>query len=201
MDPLHVTMTGVRMGERFLQIGCDDAALLGGLAREGGAERRLRRGGLRRGVGGERARSPRQVGALIDVRVVGPGALGVDAASVDMVVVDDTAAASRACATRTGRDAGRGAARRARRRTDRGRRTGGGDRYARRRRGQARGLPHRADLAAAGFKPVRMLAEKEGVRFLEGLGPTPHHGWRANFRTMLPPASPVSVSPGTVSPT
>lgn len=25
------------------------------------------------------------------------------------------------------------------------------------------------DLAAAGFKPVRMLAEKEGVRFVEGL--------------------------------
>jgi hypothetical protein len=32
MDPLHVTMTGVRMGERFLQLGCDDASLLGGLA-------------------------------------------------------------------------------------------------------------------------------------------------------------------------
>src|SRR6185369_16873839 len=26
MDPLHVSMTGVRMGERFLQIGCDDKA-------------------------------------------------------------------------------------------------------------------------------------------------------------------------------
>src|SRR5918993_4414900 len=32
IDPLHVTMTGVRMGERFVQIGCDDTALLGGLA-------------------------------------------------------------------------------------------------------------------------------------------------------------------------
>ena len=32
MDPLHVTMTGVRMGERFVQVGCDDAALLRGLA-------------------------------------------------------------------------------------------------------------------------------------------------------------------------
>jgi hypothetical protein len=26
-----------------------------------------------------------------------------------------------------------------------------------------------ADLAAAGFKPVRLLAEKDGVRFVEGL--------------------------------
>ena len=32
MDPLQVSMTGVRMGERFLQIGCDDRALLSGLA-------------------------------------------------------------------------------------------------------------------------------------------------------------------------
>ena len=32
MDPLQVSMTGVRMGERFLQIGCHDRALLAGLA-------------------------------------------------------------------------------------------------------------------------------------------------------------------------
>ena len=32
MDPLQVSMTGVRMGERFLQIGCHDRALLSGLA-------------------------------------------------------------------------------------------------------------------------------------------------------------------------
>ena len=32
MDPLQVSMTGVRMGERFLQIGCHDKSLLSGLA-------------------------------------------------------------------------------------------------------------------------------------------------------------------------
>src|SRR6185436_4676626 len=32
MDPLQVSMTGVRMGERFLQIGCHDRSLLSGLA-------------------------------------------------------------------------------------------------------------------------------------------------------------------------
>src|SRR6185436_2455419 len=32
MDPLQVSMTGVRMGERFLQIGCQDPGLLAGLA-------------------------------------------------------------------------------------------------------------------------------------------------------------------------
>ena len=30
-----------------------------------------------------------------------------------------------------------------------------------------------AYLASAGFKPVRMLAEKAGVRFIEGLKGTP----------------------------
>ena len=39
MDPLHVSMTGVRMGERFLQIGCHDRALLSGLAAKVGLER------------------------------------------------------------------------------------------------------------------------------------------------------------------
>jgi hypothetical protein len=32
MDPLQVSMTGVRMGERFLLIGCSDKGLLSGLA-------------------------------------------------------------------------------------------------------------------------------------------------------------------------
>ena len=37
MDPLQVSMTGVRMGERFLQIGCHDRALLAGTGGEGRA--------------------------------------------------------------------------------------------------------------------------------------------------------------------
>ena len=41
MDPLHVTMTGVRMGERFLQIGVPtiDCCLADG--GQGGSERRV----------------------------------------------------------------------------------------------------------------------------------------------------------------
>ena len=31
IDPLQVSMTGVRMGERFVLVGCDDAVLLAGL--------------------------------------------------------------------------------------------------------------------------------------------------------------------------
>ena len=170
MDPLHVTMTGVRMGERFLQIGCDDRSLLGGLAAKVGLS-----GGCAvvafDEASAERARSVgTKVGALIDVRVVVPGVLGVDPASVDMVVVDDT----RGTFARM-RDADRSAvlvdARRALReggRIDVVERvvvTGLLGGYITR----PDGYTVEADLAAAGFKPVRLLAEKDGVRFVEGL--------------------------------
>ena len=170
MDPLHVTMTGVRMGERFLQIGCDDASLLGGLA-------------AKVGLSGEcaviafdedaaaRARSVgEKIGALIDVRVAEPGAFGVDAASVDMVVVDDT----RGTFARM-RDTDRAAALTAARSALReGGRIEVVERVALK--GLLGGHVTRpesynaeATLTAAGFKPVRMLAEKDGVRFVEGL--------------------------------
>ena len=36
MDPLQVAMTGVRMGERYLQVFCSDATLTRGLATKTG---------------------------------------------------------------------------------------------------------------------------------------------------------------------
>ncbi|MFN7979782.1 MAG: hypothetical protein U0P30_16730 [Vicinamibacterales bacterium] len=41
IDPLQVSMTGVKMGEKFLLLGCDDPVLLAGL----GAKVGLQRGG------------------------------------------------------------------------------------------------------------------------------------------------------------
>jgi hypothetical protein len=91
MDPLHVSMTGVRMGERFLQVRCSDKALLAGLASKVGlsgsaavaaesdAEARLVES-----IG-------RKVGALIDVtRVDLNHDWPFDQAAYDMIVVDDT---------------------------------------------------------------------------------------------------------------
>ena len=46
MDPLHVSMTGVRMGERFLQIGCSRHVA----ARRPGRQGRLERHGRGRGA-------------------------------------------------------------------------------------------------------------------------------------------------------
>jgi hypothetical protein len=170
MDPLHVTMTGVRMGEHFLQIGCDDASLLGGLAAKVGLSGACAVAAFDEEAAGRARAVGARVGALIDVRVVPPSALGAADASVDMVVVDDTRgtfarmrepdrAAALAEARRALRDGGRIEV------VERVAVTGllGGhvtrpDSYN-----------AEAELAAAGFKPVRILAEKEGVRFIEGL--------------------------------
>lgn len=165
MDPLHVSMTGVRMGERFLQIGCHDRALLSGLAAKVGLsgsaavaafdEDQAKRAG---GVGAK-------IGALIETHRIEGLVLPFDSDQFDMVVVDDTNGAfgkidetSRVAylrdARRTVRNGGRieiveGAASR------------------------VTGYDALRDLAAAGFKPVRVLAEKDGLRFLEGLRTEP----------------------------
>lgn len=170
MDPLHVTMTGVRMGERFLQVGCDDAALLGGLAGKVGlsgscavaafdeeSAERARKAGVR-------------AGALMDIRRVTAEGWAFDSESMDMVVVDDTRgsfarlpAADRQTALAEARRALRpgGRIEVVERVTVTGLLGGAITRPD--------GYGVEAELSAAGFKPVRMLAEKEGVRFVEGL--------------------------------
>jgi hypothetical protein len=170
MDPLHVTMTGVRMGERFLQIGCDDPSLLGGLAAKVGLSGTCMVVAFDEAAGNRARAVGVKMGALIDVRVVDPGRFGGDATGFDMVVVDDTRGTF-ARMREADRAAALGEAKRALR--DGGRLeivervavTGflGGhvtrpDDYV-----------AEAQLTAAGFKPVRLLAEKAGVRFVEGL--------------------------------
>lgn len=162
MDPLQVSMTGVRMGERFLQIGCHDRALLSGLAAKVGLsgaaavaafdDDQAKRAG---GVGAK-------VGALIETHKIEGLTLPFDSNQFDMVVVDDTNGAFGRIddATRVAylRDAKRVV------------RPGGrievieGVAATR-----AAGYDSARDLAAAEFKPVRVLAEKDGFRFIEGL--------------------------------
>jgi hypothetical protein len=175
MDPLQVAMTGARMGERFLQIGCDDAALLSGLGAKVGLS-----GGAALVADdeatAERARAiAAKAGVLLDVRVGAPATWGFDEGAFDMVVIDDT----------RGRFAARGA-------DDRAQclsvawhalRTGGRIELVERMEGGGMfgsGATKPPDeyvhaggpegvLRAAGFTPVRLLAEKDGFRFVEGL--------------------------------
>jgi hypothetical protein len=161
MDPLHVAMTGVRMGERFLQIGCDDRALLAGLASKVGLS-----GGAAAVVFDERSAALAQklaarVGALVEVQQCSPGAIAAGGA-YDLIVVDDTAGAvanlsagDRARCFASAHDAAR---------------PGGRIEVIERATPPSR---TETELACAGFKPVRVLAERDGRRFIEGLKAAP----------------------------
>ena len=163
MDPLHVSMTGVRMGESFLQVGCDDKALLAGLAAKVGLsgtaavaafnDEQVKRA---QGIGA-------RVGALIDVHNVHdrPEWPEFTADQFDMVVIDDTADGF------AGLDAG--ARQSCLRNALRAVRPGGRIEVIARVKSDARGYEPLNELSAAGFKPVRLLADRDQYRFLEGL--------------------------------
>ncbi len=92
MDPLHVSMTGVRMGERFLQIGCHDSALLAGLAAKVGLSGTAAVAALDDGRCEARARHRRE-GRRADRDARhrrGPALADRRRDQFDMVVVDDT---------------------------------------------------------------------------------------------------------------
>jgi SAM-dependent methyltransferase len=176
-EPLPIKMSGIRMGERLLQIGIDDSKLLAAMA-------------LKIGMSGStsvvvqdeasatRARSAAAAaGALIDLHVTPIDRLPFADAAFDVVVLHGVggllrtlAAAGRAAsalseARRVLRHGGRIIA------IEPGPRSGLG--------GLIR--PHRPDqqyeasggpvaaLQSAGFRPARVLWEREGYTFTEGL--------------------------------
>ena len=161
MDPLQVSMTGVRMGERFLQVGCHDKALLSGLAAKVGLSGTSAVAAFDDAQLKRAAAVGAKVGALIETHKIDGPTLPFESDHFDMVVVDDTNGMFGAIddgrrveylrdAMRTVRNGGRielveGTAKR------------------------AAGYDAIRDLTAAGFKPVRVLAERDGLRFIEGL--------------------------------
>ena len=163
MDPLHVSMTGVRMGERFVQIGCHDRALLAGLAAKVGlsgtaAVAAFDDAEAKRAVG-----VGAKIGALIDTHKIEGRALPFDSDQFDMVVVDDTNGRFAAIAD----DVRLGYLREAKRLV----RQGGRIEIVEGTTARAPGYDTLRDLTTAGFKPARLLAERNGFRFLEGLRP------------------------------
>jgi hypothetical protein len=170
IDPLQVSMTGVRMGERFLLVGCDDAVLLAGLGAKAGLS------GLAAAVVFDEHQAVRartaaaREGFLIDQKIWREAPVAFDDGSFDLAVVDDT----------QGGFAGRDAAVRAavlgeaRRMLRNGGRIevveglGSSGLFAKATARPA-GYNATAELEAAGFKPVRVLAELENFRFVEGV--------------------------------
>lgn len=166
IDPLHVSMTGVRMGERFLQIGCDDRELLAGLAAKVGLSGTAAVATLDDESAKRAAAVGVKVGALIDVRPIAGDNLPFDSDQFDMIVVDDTRG-SFAGLSQVSRLS---YLREARRIVRAGGRVevveGIGSSVTR-----AAAYDIVGDLEGAGFRPVRALAERDGFRFVEGLKP------------------------------
>jgi SAM-dependent methyltransferase len=176
-EPLAITMSGIRMGERLLQIGVDDLTLTAAMA-------------LKVGLSGSAAvavpdtpraervrKAAERAGVLVDIRVNSFDMLPFENAAFDVVVVHGV----EGLLASLGREARDVAALREAHRVLRqgGRiivveagpqqglaRLVGGSRqdpqYA------AAGGTSRA-LRSAAFKPVRVLSERDGYRFIEGL--------------------------------
>jgi hypothetical protein len=160
MDPLQVAMTGIRMGERYLQIFCSDATLTSGVAQKTGLSGQacLAAGDEREAERAQKAAN--KAGVLIEVQTLRtPAELPWIGESFDMVVIDNTGGAFSAFA-----DADRNALASAARGVLR---PGGRVELIERDRGPQSNSE--TDLRNAGFKPVRTLAEKGGFRFIEGL--------------------------------
>jgi len=169
MDPLQVSMTGVRMGERFLLLGCDDRSLLAGLALKVGLSG-ASAVAVFDAAAAEQARAiAARVGALVDVQAAEPGAFPFAEGQFDLVVVDDThgrfAAWTEASRLAALRESWRVVRRGGRVEIIEG--LGGG--WMQSMVARPDGYDSQQDLTAAGFRPVRLLAEKDGFRFVEGL--------------------------------
>ena len=161
MDPLQVSMTGVRMGERFLQIGCNDRALLSGLAAKVGLS-----GTAAVAVFGETQVKLAQsiaarVGALIDIKDISEGReWPFGESEFDLIVVDNTGDEFWAIENLDGilRNAFRTV------------RIGGRIEVVTHvESSHSDAVDFQKVLTEAGFKPVRILAESNGLRFVEGL--------------------------------
>ena len=169
MDPLQVSMTGVRMGERFLLVGCHDRALLAGLAAKVGLSGTSAVAAFDQSQARLAEKVGAQVGALIEIEPIDPATplgaggqlLPFDGDLFDMVVIDDTSGAFSAIEDTRRVDYLRDARRTVRH--------GGRIEVVENIKTRAASSDPLRDLSSAGFKPVRVLAERDGFRFVEGL--------------------------------
>ena len=109
IDPLAVSMSGVKLGERLLQIGVDDAALAGQIAAKTGLS-----GSASHAVATDHDavrvnRGAKKAGVLVEVRVTPLDHLPFDDGAFDLVVIHSASGqlASAAAEERVARDARR----------------------------------------------------------------------------------------------
>jgi SAM-dependent methyltransferase len=172
--PLVVGMTGVKLGERFAQIGCAHGGRLGAVAAKVGLSGRAVAIVPDEGSAARARKGAADAGVLVEVEIAPPTQLSVEDGGFDLVVVDNTGGFLGSMPADT-----RGTAvREARRILRPGGRlivigsAGRGGLAALVGRAQAGPVFDPApDLQAGGFKSVRTLAEREGLIFVEGLKP------------------------------
>ena len=90
MDPLQVAMTGVRMGERYLQVFCSDQTLTRGLAAKTGLSGVAALAAPDEPQAARARAAAAKEGVLIDLKVAPAGTLDWADDSFDMAVVDNT---------------------------------------------------------------------------------------------------------------
>lgn len=176
--PLVVAMVGVKMGDRFVQIGCAHGGRLGAVAGKVGLSGRAVAVVPDEASAARVRKGAAQEGALVEIEIAPPTRLPADDQGFDVAVVDDTGGLAGSM-----REEDRAAAVRELLRVLRpgGRvifigsspRSGLGALVAGARTGSpfvASGAASAA-LAAAGFRSVRTLAEREGLVFVEGIKP------------------------------
>jgi SAM-dependent methyltransferase len=178
---LIVGMTGVKMGDRFVQVGCVHGGRLGAVAGKVGLSGRAVVVAPDEPSAARARKGAEDAGVLVEVEVAPPTRLPLENDAFDLALVDDTAgllgtlsperrvAAIREL-VRVLRPAGRvmivGAAPRG----------GFGALLTRAQSGPPFVASGDANIAleADGFKSVRTLAEREGLVFVEGI--KPRHG-------------------------
>jgi len=179
-DPylLIVGMTGVKMGDKFLQVGCAHGGRLAAVAGKVGLSGRAVVVAPDELSAARARKAAEEAGVLVEVEVAAPTQLPLADDEFDLAVVDDTAGLFG-----TMRPEGRVAATRELVRVLRGGgrvlvvgavpRGGLGAVLSRTQSGPpfvASGDATKA-LEADGFKSVRTLAEREGLVFVEGIKP------------------------------
>ena len=173
-EPLVVSMTGVKMGERMLQIGCAHGGRMAAVAAKVGLSGQAVVVVADDSSAARASKGAAEAGVLVDVKTAPPERLPVESGAFDFVVIDDTGgfAGSMTPETRVAmlreafralRPGGRvlaiGAAERG----------GFGALFTRVQSGP--GFDAVAALGAEGFAPVRRLAEREGLTYAEGMKP------------------------------
>jgi len=89
LDPLAVSMTGAKLGDRVLVIGCSDPRLIAALAAKAGLSGRTCAVDESADLASQAGRIALKEGALIETLSATPHALAFDRGSFDLVVLRD----------------------------------------------------------------------------------------------------------------